>query len=79
MPTSNPLVPALFALAAVVLLLLTWRTVARWWHVHGSLEKYRERQLLEAQRGELMYRVQAEQCAAVADGYAATIKRLTAS
>jgi hypothetical protein len=75
----NPLVPYLFAILAVILAVLTWRTVAVWFRDHGSPENMAKRMLLEARKGELMYRAAAEQSLAIADGYAATVQRLTLS
>ena len=73
----NPIYPALFFLLALVLVAMTWRTIARMWAEHGSPERLASRQLTAARKNELLYRAAAEEYAAAADGYARTVARLT--
>lgn len=71
------LAAGVFIAFGLIFVSLTWRTIRSMWRNHGSVDRMRKRQLDEALRGELMYRAAAEQSAAIADGYAATVARLS--
>lgn len=77
MPTSNPIQSAVFVVLALILVVLSWRMVRGVWRNHGSVASMRKRQLIDAQKAELMYAQAAEYYTALATGARQTIDRLT--
>jgi hypothetical protein len=77
MTTSNPLAVYGFIVLTLILVVLSWRTVRSMWRNHGSVATMRKRQLIDAQKAELMYAQAAEYYTALATGARQTIDRLT--
>ena len=73
---TNPLATLLFLALAPVLVILTWRTARQYLRTAGSVDALRKRQLVQAQKDELVYAQAAEYYGALREASRATIARL---